>query len=102
MDGTNLKLRYEIKAMDGNEKEYVHRLTENMADYWDMELNDFTELKVIDKKLLDIGILYIMGLNSVGFTSCINFHVCIDALYLTIPESLSINGVPKIPLSYLD
>ncbi|CAB4389128.1 unnamed protein product [Rhizophagus irregularis] len=101
MNGTHIKLKYEIETMDDNEKEYVRELTENMTDRWDMALNDLTTLEDIDKKLLNIGILYIMDSNLVGFTSCIILRVCINALFPTPSKRLSRDEVPRDPVDLL-
>ncbi|GES92044.1 hypothetical protein GLOIN_2v1735228 [Rhizophagus clarus] len=101
MNGTHRKLKDEIEAMDGNERAYLCELTDYQQDHWSMELSDLTKLKDIDKKLFDIGILYIMDSNKVGFTSCIILRVCIDATFPTPSKRLSRDEVPRDPVDLL-
>jgi hypothetical protein len=86
MNGTHI-----INRMHDNEKRYVRGLTEYMADRWEMNLSDLTALEGLDKKLLDIGIIYPVDSNLVGFTSCVILRVCIDALFPT-PSRPTLDG----------
>ncbi len=96
---THIKIKHEINRMRDDEKRYVRRLTEHMADRWKMNLSDLTALNNLDKKLLDIGILYPMGKNLVGFTSCIILRVCIDALFSKPSSPSSFPSSPSSPTS---
>ena len=85
--------------MSINEKNYIRNLTEyNMADCWKIDLSDLTAIKNLDKKLLDIGILYPVDSHSVAFTSCIILRVCIDALFPTPSRSIPKEEVPDEPV----
>ncbi|GBC29586.1 uncharacterized protein OCT59_008722 [Rhizophagus irregularis] len=102
MNVTHTKLKDEIEEMDDNEKEYLRELTDYQKDHWSMELGDLTKLDDIDNKLLDIGILYIMDINKVGFTSCIILRVCINATFPTSSKRLSRDEVPSDPVDLLE
>ncbi|POG58815.1 hypothetical protein GLOIN_2v1727351 [Rhizophagus irregularis DAOM 181602=DAOM 197198] len=102
MNVTHTKLKDEIEEMDDNEKEYLRELTDYQKDHWSMELGDLTNLDDIDNKLLDIGILYIMDINKVGFTSCIILRVCINATFPTSSKRLSRDKVPSDPVDLLE
>ena len=71
MNGTHTKLKGLIIEMCSDEKRYLRGLTANMADRWDMDLSSLTTLDDFDKKLFNIGILNIMGTNSVGLQAAL-------------------------------
>ena len=101
MNGTHIKLKYEVIEMSSDEKRYLRDLIDKMADRWDMNLSDLTALDDIDKKLFNMGILNIMGTNVVGFTSCVIWRVCVDALFPTPSRSISRDEVPDNPADLL-
>ena len=101
MNGTHIKMKHVVNRMNGDEKKHLRGLTEYMADHWDMDLSDLTALDDIDKKLLNFGILNIMGTNSVGFTSCIILRICIENLFPTPPKSIPKSQVPVNPADLL-
>ena len=101
MNGTHIKLKYEVIEMSSDEKRYLRDLIDKMADRWDMNLSDLTALDDIDKKLFNMGILNIMGTNSVGFTSCIILRICIENLFPTPPKSIPKSQVPVNPADLL-
>ncbi|CAG8539604.1 319_t:CDS:1, partial [Racocetra fulgida] len=84
--------------MNFDKKKYIRNLTEYMMDCWEIDLNNLNDL---DKKLLDIRILYPVDSNSVAFTSCITLHVCIDALFPTLSKSIPKREVLDEPVNLL-
>jgi hypothetical protein len=88
MNSIYITLQNEISKMSINEKRYIRSLTEYMSDCWKMDLSDLTAINDLDKKLLNIGILYPIDSNFVRFTSCIILRICIDILF---SESLKLS-----------
>ncbi len=101
MNGTHIKMKHIVNRMHGDEKKHLRDLTEYMTDHWDMDLNDLTALDDTDKKLLNFGILNIMGTNSVGFTSCIILRICIENLFPKPSSPISKYEVPDDPIDLL-
>jgi hypothetical protein len=93
-----ISLKNEIDKMNVNEKKHIHSLIKYMADCWKMDLSNLTDL---DKKLLDIRILYPVDSNSVAFISCIILHVCIDALFSTPSRPILKEKVSDKPMDLL-
>ncbi|CAG8558046.1 2329_t:CDS:1 [Scutellospora calospora] len=98
INGTHITLKNEIDNMNTHERKYIRSLTEYMADRWEIDLNNLTDL---DKKLLDIGILYLVDSNSVAFTSYIILRVCIDALFPSPSRPIPKKEVPDNPVDLL-
>src|SRR2546430_1308785 len=101
MNGNYIKIKREKNNINCDEKKYVSELKTYWGEHWIMNFSDLTALDDLDKKLLNIGILYPIDSNSIGFTSCIILRVCINALFPTPSRSISKCEVPDKPADLL-
>ncbi|KAL1914189.1 uncharacterized protein VTP21DRAFT_9688 [Calcarisporiella thermophila] len=90
MNGTHIKIKQAIEAKSKSEREYIRELTNNQGYPWRINL---CSPSIIDKELLDIGILVTTGeRDEVCFTSSIILRVCMEVVW---PKPIS----PKIEVN---
>ncbi|KAF9367523.1 hypothetical protein CPB97_005659, partial [Podila verticillata] len=75
LNGTQTKLRTNLKSMNAEQKARVRDLTKNQMEDWELIPDDF------NRYLLNIGVLDSRNDRTARFTSGIILRICIDALW---------------------
>ncbi|GJJ70719.1 hypothetical protein EMPS_03069 [Entomortierella parvispora] len=83
LNGTQTKLRTNLKSMNTEQQSHVRDLTKNQLEDWEFTPDDF------NRYLLDIGVLDSSNDRTVRFTSGIILRICIDAVWPQPEKRLS-------------